>query len=419
MHSPQQAAAEILALVQPLAAQSDLQWLDLADAGDRILAMDITGPRDVPAWHNSAMDGYAVRFEDVQGVKSSAPIWLEVIEEIPAGATPQQKVQPGQAARLYTGSMLPQGADTIVIQEQTQRQGKQVKILAAPQNQEYVRHQGSFYQAGTPLLAKGMRLQAPDLAILATVQSAKVPVFRRPQVTILSTGNELAEVGQALEPGQIVDSNRYALAELVVTTGGEIQQLKSVGDRPWDLKLAIQTALQNTDLVISSGGVSVGDYDFVDRILEELGAKIHIRSVAVKPGKPLTVASFPPREGGDRPLLYFGLPGNPVSALVSFWRFVQPALRKMSGLTHSWGPIFVQAITRQDLQGDPRRETYLWGRLHLVNGQYEFEIAPGSHSSGNLINLAQTNGLGVVGCDRPQILASETILVMQVGMAIL
>lgn len=418
MHSPQQAAAEILRLVQPLEAESDWQWLDLAASGNRILADNVTGPRDFPYWDNSAMDGYAVRFADVQAIDEADPLWLEIVEEIPAGSVPQQALQAGQAARLFTGSMLPAGADTVVMQEQTQRQGSRVNILSAPAYQAFVRHQGSFYQAGTPLLAKGIRLRAPDLAVLATVQCAKVPVFRRPRVAILSTGNELVGVEQTLAPGQIVDSNQYALAELVRQSGAEVQRIDNVGDRPQELKLAIQAALQNVDLVLSSGGVSVGDYDFVDRILEELGADIHIRSVAVRPGKPLTVASFAPTGDRDRSLLYFGLPGNPVSALVSFWRFVQPALLKLSGLADGWGPIFVRAISRQDLRGDSQREVYLWGRLLLVNGQYEFAIAPGSHSSGNLINLAQTNGLAVISCDRPQILAGETILVMQVGMVI-
>ncbi|MBW4552021.1 MAG: molybdopterin molybdotransferase MoeA [Aphanocapsa sp. GSE-SYN-MK-11-07L] len=424
MHSPLAAEQIILNLVQPLTAEFDQEWVDLGLAGDRILATAITSPLDFPYWDNSAMDGYAVRFADVSQARAEQPVGLEIIEEIPAGYAPQQTVQVGQAARLFTGSMLPAGADTVVMQEQTQRQGNQVQILAAPKLAEFVRPRGAYYQAGSSLLSAGMRLNAPELAVLATVQSVQVPVYRRPVVAILSTGSELIAPDQPLALGQIVDSNQYALAQLAAQTGAEVKLMPRVGDRPDALKLAIQSALDSADLVLSSGGVSVGDYDFVDRSLAELGAEIHIRSVAVRPGKPLTVATFPPEGVGERPRLYFGLPGNPVSALVSFWRFVQPALRKLSGLAEGWGPFFVQATTRQPLQGDQRREAYFWGQLYLVNGRYEFGLAAGNHSSGNLINLAQTNGLAVVSCahevspkeNRPHVAAGESIQVLQVGM---
>jgi molybdopterin molybdotransferase len=166
----------------------------------------------------------------------------------------------------------------------------------------------------------------------------------------------------------------------------------------------------------------VGDYDYVDRILAELGAQIHIRSVAIKPGKPLTVATFPSLEkgrqgGSNRPVLYFGLPGNPVSALVSCWRFVQPAVLKLSGLPQdSWKPIFVNALSRNDLRSDGRRETYVWGQLRLdATGTYEFHLASGSQNSGNLINLAQTTGLAVVPVGQTLISTGEPVQVLQVG----
>ncbi|NEQ28730.1 MAG: molybdopterin molybdenumtransferase MoeA, partial [Microcoleus sp. SIO2G3] len=187
-----------------------------------------------------------------------------------------------------------------------------------------------------------------------------------------------------------------------------------VPDRPDALKAAIEQAISCADLVISSGGVSVGDYDYVDRILSELGAELHVRSVAVKPGKPLTVATF---AADEHAVLYFGLPGNPVSALVSFWRFVEPALRKLSGLPDGWRPLFVQGRTRQELRSDGKRESYLWGHVRLVAGEYEFELAGGSHSSGNLINLAATNGLAVVPIDRTQIAAGDRVILMLVGRA--
>ena len=219
-----------------------------------------------------------------------------------------------------------------------------------------------------------------------------------------------------LQSGQIIDSNQPALAALVQQTGATVRRLGIIPDRSAELKAAIATAIAQSDMVISSGGVSVGDYDYVDKILSELGGTLHIQAVAVKPGKPLTVATFPnPDSGCDRPILYFGLPGNPVSAPVGFWRFVQPALRKLSGQPHGWGPRFIRAKTRQILKADGKRETYFWGQLLLMSdGTYEFELAGGSHSSGNLINLAHTNGLAVLNCGCTSIAVEEEVLVMQV-----
>ncbi|MGF1603250.1 MAG: molybdopterin molybdenumtransferase MoeA [Chloroflexi bacterium AL-N5] len=407
MLSVAQAESIILDQVQPIV---DQETVDLLTAVDRVLAEEVRSDRNFPYWDNSAMDGYAVRFADVQTCSPETPAILEVVTEIPTGTAPQQTIQTGQAARLFTGSMMPSGADTVVMQENTRHQGHQVQILQAPQPQAFVRHQGDYYQAGEPLLAPGTVLNAPEIAILATAQWSQIPVYRRPVVAILSTGSELVAPDQPLKPGQIIDSNRYALAALVQQSGGEARLIDTVEDTPAAVRAAIETAL-DADFVISSGGVSVGDYDFVDQVLAELGATIHVRAVAVKPGKPLTVAAVP---SGHRSVLYFGLPGNPVSALVSFWRFVQPALRKLSGRSQNWGPIFVQAKSQQDLQISGQRETYLWGQLRLNEGFYKFSLASGSHSSGNLMNLSHTNGLAVLSLERPTIKAGELIQVMQV-----
>jgi molybdopterin molybdotransferase len=395
-----QAEALILELVQPLNPQQT-ETVDLLAALDRILAAAISSTLDFPHWDNSAMDGYAVRYEDVKSCNQT-PITLEIIEEIPAGYQPQKTIQPGQAARILTGSMMPPGADTIVIQEETQRQDNTVTILSAPTPQAFVRHRAEFYQAGSPLLQPGTVLAAPDIAVLAAAQCLKVPVYRRPRIAILSTGSELVAPDRPLQPGQIVDSNQYALAALIASAGAEPILLGIVPDQPEALKQAIATALQSADMVLSSGGVSVGDYDYVDRILAELGAAIHIRAVAIKPGKPLTVATFQ-----NPHVLYFGLPGNPVSALVTFWRFVLPAIKKLSGRSTGWEPRLIKGRSLQDLRSDGKRETYLWGRVSLIQGEYQFQLAGGSHSSGNLINLAQTNGLAMIPVGKKYFPAGE------------
>ncbi|MCP2730581.1 molybdopterin molybdotransferase MoeA [Limnofasciculus baicalensis] len=431
-----QAESIILDLVKPLDGQLDTEVIDLSSATNRILASSVTSKLDFPHWDNSAMDGYAVRYRDVEFCNREQPAILEIVEEIPAGYQPQRVIQPHQAARILTGAVMPEGADTVVMQECTKREDHRVIIFEPPKHQAFVRHQGAFYRGGATLLHPGTVLTAPEIAVLAAAQCTQLTVYRRPKVAILSTGDELVTPDEPLKPGQIVDSNQYALAAWVTLAGGIPKLGGIVRDNPEVLKNAIAQAILGADIVLSTGGVSVGDYDYVDEILAELDAEIHIRSVAIKPGKPLTFATFPPslnspilnspilnsplnkggKGGSNRPILYFGIPGNPVSALVSCWRFVQPALRKLSGLPQDkWGPMFVNAIAHHDLQSDGRRESYLWGQLRLVEGSYQFHLASGSQNSGNLINLAQTTGLALVPIGQTLIPAGQSVQVLQVG----
>lgn len=404
----EQAESIILNLVQPLDAEIDQEGVAITEVAGRILAKSVVSYLDFPHWDNSAMDGYAVRYQDVADASIDNPKLLEIIEEIPAGFSPQSTIQIGQTARIFTGSCIPKGADTIVIQEETKRNGNQVKILSAPQPEAFIRHQGSYYKAGEPLLTPGIPLDAAEIAVLAAAQCIQVPVYRRLRVALLSTGDELVTPNTSLKRGQLVDSNQYALATAVRNLGAEPIGFGVIPDQPDVLKKAISQAIETADMVISTGGVSVGDYDYVEEILTELGGKIHIEAVAIKPGKPLTVAKF-------SNCLYFGLPGNPVSALVTFWRFVQPAIKKQSGLlSQFWGPEFVKARSRQELKGGGKREIYVWGQLCLVDGEYEFQLAPGSQISGNLINLAQTTGLAVLPIGQSQISQGDIIKVLKV-----
>ena len=403
MLTVQQAESIILDSVNPL---QEAETIDLESSLGRILAKSVISQLHFPHWDNSAMDGYAVQGADVGNCDEQNPVVLTIVEEIAAGVQPQRKIKSGEAARIFTGAMLPEGADTVVMQEHTQREGDRVKVFQAQNTGQFVRRKGEFYRAGNPLLPSGIILSEADLAVLAAAQCTQLEVYHRPKVAIFSTGNELVTPEQPLQLGKIVDSNQYALAAFIARNGGLPIKLGIIRDRRDELRAAIAKAVQVADVVLSTGGVSVGEYDYVEEILAELGGEIVIRSVAIKPGKPLTVARFPN-------CLYFGLPGNPVSALVSCWRFVQPALKKLSGLVYDWQPAFVQARSRQDLSAGGKRETYLWGRLHLVNGLYEFELAGGGHSSGNLINLAQTNGLGVIPMGQNSIAAGDAIQVMQ------
>ena len=293
------------------------------------------------------MDGYAVRFQDVREASPSHPVLLTITTEIPAGSVPTIAISPGQAARILTGSMMPTGTDTVVMQENVEQIGSNMLRLtqAPPQMGNFVRHQGHFYRAGDRLLKGGLVIGGAELAVLAAAQVMTVPVFRRVRVGVLSTGNELVQPHEVLKPGQIVDSNQVAIVALLQQAGVDAIPLGQVQDNRILLKSAMEDAIACCDVVISSGGVSVGDYDYVEDLLEELGGAIQVRSIAIKPGKPLTFATF-----GEK--LYFGLPGNPVSALVTFWRFVLPAIKKRSGQEKSWGPQWTPAISNNSLTSD-------------------------------------------------------------------
>lgn len=410
--SAAEAEAILLALVTP-PGPDQAEIVPLAAALGRVLATPLAASQPLPPWDNAAMDGYALRAAEVSQASPDHPARLTLGEVIAAGAVPQQPLAPGQAARLFTGSMLPAGADTVVMQEVTRVVGNQVEIFTSPSLGQFVRQRGSFYQPGSPLLSAGLPIGAPELALLATAQWAQVPVLPRPRVAILSTGNELVEVGSPLQPGQIVDANQPALVALVQRAGAVPLALGRVPDQSAALGLAIATAQPQADLILSSGGVSVGDFDYVDSVLRELGATLWITAVAVKPGKPLTVATLP-RPHGAPPLLYLGLPGNPVSALVCFWRFVEPALRKQAGLSCGWSPEWVWATTDQPLAAGGDRETYLWGNLSAGQEDYRFNLAPGSHNSANLVNLAGSNALAVVPTGTTHIPGQSRVRVMVV-----
>ena len=404
----------ILSYARSFSSVQDLEYVPLTQVVGRVLGRAIESSLDFPHWDNSAMDGYAVCFQEVEHASPANPILLRITSDIPAGSVPTLALAPGEAARILTGSMMPIGADTVVMQEKTERitGSDQLRLVEAPPELgHFVRHRGRFYSAGDRLLSPGLVLGGAELAVLAAAQILNVPVFRRVRVGVLSTGNELIAPHETLGPGQIVDSNQIALVALLQQAGVEAIALGQVQDDRTILKSAMKQAIEQCDVVISSGGVSVGDYDYVEDLLEELGGTIQVRSIAIKPGKPLTFATF-----GQT--LYFGLPGNPVSALVTFWRFVLPAIKKCSGQSSNWGPHWTQASSPLTLTADGRRETYLWGTLDRSDPAEPmpiFRVAAGSGSSGNLINLAGSNALGVVPVGVQSIEAGEPFQVMRLS----
>jgi len=409
MFSVKLAEETILKLVQPFNPIYDRESINLVDAVGRILSIDLVSKLDFPHFTNSAMDGYAFHYADLEQFPA-----LEIASvDIPAGASSPIPLAIGQCARILTGGILPDRADTVVMQEDiTKIDRDHLKLEVVPAIGENVRPKGAFYRAGSLLLPAGTKIDPTSIGALAAAHYQQIEVYRRPRVAILSTGNELVDLySQAeLKLGQIIDSNQYSIASLVRQTGAIAIPMGIVPDRKSELAQAIKDSIDTADIVISSGGVSVGDYDYVETLLAEMGAEIHIRSVAIKPGKPLTVATW--QQDLPAPKLYFGVPGNPVSAMVSFWRFIAGSIAKLSGANQShWYPKFITATTTQDLHAQGKRETYLWGYLRWQSGQYTFQPVD-NYSSGNLISLVGTNALAVLRVNQTYVPAGESVLIL-------
>ena len=316
--SADDALARILAGVPTLPAVET----PLLEALGLVLADDIAADRDVPSFRNSAMDGYAVRGEDV----ASAPVELRVVGEVAAGGFPDRAVAPGEAMRIMTGAPMPDGADTVVRVEDTDNASDVVTIAAATPKGMAVRNAGEDLRAGERILSAGTVLRPAEIGLLASVGRARVLVRKRPRVAVFSTGDEIVDLDAPLERGQIRDSNRYTLASAIRATGAEPQVFGIVRDSPDALRAALREA-SAADAIVTSGGVSVGDHDHMKPVLSELGT-IDFWAIAIRPGRPLAFGEI--KDGGRR-VPIFGLPGNTVSALVTFELFVRPALLRMQG----------------------------------------------------------------------------------------
>jgi molybdopterin molybdotransferase len=312
------------ALARILAAIPTLPAVDvrLLDALGLVLAEDVAADRDVPPFRNSAMDGYAVRGEDV----ARAPTKLRVVGEIAAGGTPARAIATGEAMRIMTGAPLPDGADTVVRVEDTDNHSDLVTIGVATARGTAVRQAGEDLHRGDMVLARGAVLRAAEIGVLASVGRARVRVHKRPRVAVFSTGDEIVDLDAPLADGKIRDANRYSLASAIRAAGADAWVRGIVPDRPDALRVALREA-GAADAVVTSGGVSVGDHDHMKPVLSELGT-IDFWAIAIRPGKPLAFGEI---RDGDRRVPIFGLPGNTVSALVTFEIFVRPALLRMQG----------------------------------------------------------------------------------------
>lgn len=377
---------EARGLVLDSIARLDEVELPLLDTLGLSLAQDAVASDHIPPFDNSAMDGYAVRAEDVTGASSEAPVELEVVGDLPAGYTAETEVDEGQALRIMTGAPLPGGADTVIPVESTRAQAGKVLVFEGLPRGSHVRVAGEDVKAGDKVMAAGTSIGPAELGMLASLGYAHPRCFRRAVAGIISTGDELVGVDEKLAPGKIRDSNSYTVYGMVREVGAEPLRLGVVRDEASLLERTILDNLDRVDLFITSGGVSVGDYDMVKDVLGKLG-EMNFWKVAMRPGKPQAFGHI-----GGKPL--FGLPGNPVSVMVSFEQFVRPALRKMMGCRELFRPEFT-AVLDSPLGRKTGRTEFIRVVAEWREGAYRVR-ATGPQGSGILRSMVLGNALAVL-----------------------
>ena len=381
--SVEEALARILAAVRVL----EPERVGLLEAAGRVLAEPVTADRDIPPLTNAAMDGYAVRGADVAHAAEGDPARLQVVGEVAAGHVSPLRVEPGTAVRIMTGAPVPTGTDTVVRFEDTRSEDDWVEVLKAYSTGKNVRQAGEDVCAGQVVLEPGRVLRPQEIGMLAAVGCVEAMATRRPRVAILATGDEVVPPDRTPGPGQIRDANSYTVAAQVQAFGGIPLLLGVARDREELVRRGMREALvQKADFIITSGGVSVGDFDLVKQVLAAEG-EMHFWSLNMKPGRPL---AFGVVDGV--PLL--GLPGNPVAAAISTELFARPALLKMQGFTDWSRPVVVARLAQPIRRKDGRRH-YLRVRLHETDAGFEATLT-GDQGSGILTSMVQADGLAVI-----------------------
>lgn len=369
-----------------------LERVDILNALGRVLGEDVYAPYHIPHWDNSAMDGYAVIRDDIRDATTENPVTLRVVADLPAGYTAKRDLNRGEAIRIMTGAPVPQGSDTVVMVEDTQRDGEKVQIFRANVKGDNIRKAGEDVSKGALVLPSGSVIHPAEVGMLASLKRAFVSVYQRPTVAVISTGDELIDVDGDLTEGKIVSSNSYSLASLVRDSGAIPLMLGIARDRPGELLDRFKVAVR-ADMILSSGGVSVGDYDLVKDILNELGAEMKFWKVAMRPGQPL---AFGVIEGKPT----FGLPGNPVSCMVSFEQFVRPSILKASG-HKKIGQTFVEARLMEPIQKKAGKTYFIRCVVRRDEGKY-FVSTTGEQGSGILMSMVRANGLMVLPEEKTQ-----------------
>jgi len=401
----EEALERIMTFFVPLPAVD----VPLLEALGQVLAVPLVAPISIPPLDNSAMDGYALRAADIVQAGGNSPADLRVIGHIPAGTVSDQTVEPGTALRIMTGAPIPDGADTVVAFEDTDEVERRdaggsmekVGVRLAAEIGENIRPAGEDVQQGSIVLESGTVLRASELGVAASLGMKTVPVIRRPVVAVLATGDELLEPGEAHQPGKIYNSNNYSVAASVSACGGVPRVIGVARDTEASVEEALLLAL-DADIVITTAGVSKGDYDFVKDVLANRG-EIALWSVRMRPAKPLAFGALD--APGGRRVPHLGLPGNPVSALVAFEQFARPAIRKMMGKELTPRPI-VQAILDDPINNYDGRRVYARVVVYRENGEYRARLT-GNQSSGVLTSMARANGLAICPDDRSRLESGE------------
>jgi len=367
----------------------------LAGLLGRVLAQDVTASFDIPPRDNSAMDGFAVIASDIAEATEQSSVTLQIIEDVPAGKVATKSLKPGQAIRIMTGAQVPEGADAVVPVELTEgklqpfdklRVHEKCKILQAVKQGANIRKQGEDVKAGQSLIPKGTRLRPQEVGLIASLGLTDVLVYKQPVVGVLSSGNEIADPGQPLKPGQIYDANRFSVAGQVNEAGAKVNDYGIVPDDLSSIKDALNKASQECDVIITSGGVSVGDYDLMKQALSELGS-MNFWQVKQKPGKPLAIGHI-----NGKPVI--GLPGNPVSSMVVCDQYVRPLLLKMQGCRDIFKKP-ISAVCDQDIRKQSGRTEFLRAKVEWRDGGYHAMLT-GPQGSGILTSMVQADGLMIL-----------------------
>lgn len=397
----------------------DPETVELTDALERVLAQDLSSDTDIPLWDNSAMDGYAVRFQDTRGASRDNPKILKVITDIKAGDLPKKKLKAGEAIRIMTGAIIPSGANSVVMVEETASVNSRqstvnrkncgqwtmdcglVRIFKAVAAGENIRRKGEDIKRGELVIKKGTLLKPSHIGLLASLGKARVKVTRRPKVAILATGDEVVDVKEKLKAGKIRSSNTYTLYTQIIKSGGTVKNLGIAKDKPQELEKKIKQGL-DCDLILTSGGVSVGDYDLVKDILAKLGTNIKFWKVAMRPGKPLVF-------GKIRGIPLFGLPGNPVSSMVSFEVFVRPVILKMLG-QEAEDRKEVEAVLAEDITKKKGLKYFLRAQTQWDGSTY-LTRTTGPQGSGILKSMALANSLIILAEEMQELKKGERVTV--------
>lgn len=358
--------------------------IGLLDALGRVLGEDIIAPRSNPPWDNSAMDGFAVRWADIHSEHAISKIpELKIVEDVAAGAVAMKSVGPGEAIRIMTGAPMPAGADTVVRIEYTEPSETNVRIMLSEYGKgANIRPKGDDVQEGDCIIAKGTQLRSGEIGMLAILAKSFVLVHQRPRVGILSTGDELADLDESFDENKIVNSNSYGIAAGVQEAGGIPVLLGIAKDNPDSLKEKIRQGL-TCDILVLSGGVSMGDYDFTKPVFAELGADMNFWKLAIRPGQPVAFGKIQGK-------LAFGLPGNPVSSMVTFDQLVRPAMLKMGGHA-TWARPVVKAVFQENFSKQTDRRHFLRGILKQENDALTVRTT-GGQGSGILTSMVKANG---------------------------